>query len=124
MTVRSFGTEDRHTQRPVAPKDEVYEFIIFRGADIKGIDVLEPPPPGKEAGGEEEPVDPAIVEVQHYVSLVVIDDMAFSDERGDIGLIVFVAATTSPSATTAAATIPATSATTNANWVTWWDERP
>ncbi|ODM92996.1 Protein LSM14 A [Orchesella cincta] len=65
--VRSFGTEDRRTPRPVGPKDEVYEFIIFRGADIKGIDVLEPPPPtGKEA--EEDVVDPAIVEVQHYVS--------------------------------------------------------
>lgn len=70
--MRSFGTEDRPTPRPVAPKDEVYEFIIFRGADIKGIDVLEPPPPGAEKSGppppDEEPVDPAIVEVQHYVS--------------------------------------------------------
>lgn len=68
--VRSFGTEDRPTPRPVAPKDEVYEFIIFRGADIKGIDVLEPPPPEKPAA-DEEPIDPAIVEVQHYVSVLI-----------------------------------------------------
>ncbi|CAL8098508.1 unnamed protein product [Orchesella dallaii] len=63
--VRSFGTEDRQTQRPVGPKDEVYEFIIFRGADIKGIDVLEPPPPSAKEP-EDDVVDPAIVEVQHY----------------------------------------------------------
>jgi len=64
--VRSFGTEDRPTQRPLPPKDEIYEFIIFRGSDIKGIDVIEPPK-GEE---QQEPVedsisvdDPAILEV-------------------------------------------------------------
>lgn len=41
--VRSFGTEDRPTIRPVAGKEEIYEFIIFKGSDIKGIDVIEPP---------------------------------------------------------------------------------
>ena len=43
VAVRSFGTEDRPTERPVPAKDECYEFIIFRGTDIKTIHVLEPP---------------------------------------------------------------------------------
>jgi len=64
--VRSFGTEDRPTERPVPPKEEVYEFIIFRGADIKGIDVLEPPKQASTITGGL-PNDPAIVEVSHYV---------------------------------------------------------
>ncbi|KAM9814225.1 protein LSM14 homolog B-B-like [Neosynchiropus ocellatus] len=55
--VKSFGTEDRHAERPVPPKDEIYEFIIFRGSDIKDITVSEPP---KQHHGI--PRDPAIVQ--------------------------------------------------------------
>jgi len=65
--VKSYGTEDRPTERPVPPKDEIYEFIIFRGADIKGIDVVEPPK-SATAVNDNIPNDPAIVEVSHYVS--------------------------------------------------------
>ncbi|CAJ1051379.1 protein LSM14 homolog B-like [Xyrichtys novacula] len=55
--VRSYGTEDRHTDIPVPPKDEIYEFIIFRGSDIKDITVSEPP---KAHHGL--PRDPAIIQ--------------------------------------------------------------
>jgi protein LSM14 len=63
--VRSYGTEDRPTERPIPMKDEIYEFIIFRGSDIKSIDVLEPPKSGSNmACGL--PQDPAIIEVSHF----------------------------------------------------------
>uniref|UniRef100_A0A3P9I7T7 LSM family member 14B n=1 Tax=Oryzias latipes TaxID=8090 RepID=A0A3P9I7T7_ORYLA len=55
--VKSYGTEDRHTDRPVPPKDEIYEYIIFRGSDIKDITVSEPPKPHMGL-----PRDPAIVQ--------------------------------------------------------------
>ncbi|XP_061902762.1 protein LSM14 homolog B-like isoform X1 [Entelurus aequoreus] len=55
--VKSYGTEDRHTDSPVPPKDEVYEFIIFRGSDIKDITVSEPTKPHHGL-----PRDPAIVQ--------------------------------------------------------------
>lgn len=67
VTVKSFGTEDRPTERPVPCKEEIYEFIIFRGSDIKGIDVLEPPKAAATLTSGL-PNDPAIVEVSHYVS--------------------------------------------------------
>lgn len=62
--VRSFGTEDRNTDRPVAARDEVYEYIIFRGKDIKDIRVCETPKPQPTLPGGL-PNDPAIV--QHSV---------------------------------------------------------
>ncbi|XP_013789304.1 protein LSM14 homolog B-like isoform X2 [Limulus polyphemus] len=60
--VRSFGTEDRPTDRPVAPRDEVYEYIIFRASDIKDLHVCEPPKPQPTLTGGL-PNDPAIVQV-------------------------------------------------------------
>uniref|UniRef100_A0A673ABY0 Sm domain-containing protein n=1 Tax=Sphaeramia orbicularis TaxID=375764 RepID=A0A673ABY0_9TELE len=66
--VKSYGTEDRHTDRPVPPKDEIYEYIIFRGSDIKDITVSEPP---KQHHGL--PRDPAIVQVYVSYSELVID---------------------------------------------------
>ena len=66
VIVRSFGTEDRPTDRPVAPRDEVYEYIIFRGSDIKDIRVCRPamPPPVLEGGL---PNDPAIIQVRLHL---------------------------------------------------------
>ena len=63
FSVRSFGTEDRPTDRPVAPRDEVYEYIIFRGTDIKDIRVCQPPKPQPTLEGGL-PNDPAIVQVR------------------------------------------------------------
>jgi len=64
--VKSFGTEDRPTDRPSPPKDEVFEFIIFRGADIKTLDVVEPPKSVTALTSGVPPNDPAIVEVSYY----------------------------------------------------------
>lgn len=56
LTVRSFGTEDRVTDKPVAPRNEVYEYIIFRASDIK--DLLVDDPPASSPGL----TDPAIIQ--------------------------------------------------------------
>ncbi|VDO13210.1 unnamed protein product [Brugia timori] len=44
-SVRSFGTEDRPTPNPVAARDDIYEYIIFKATDIKDLIVCETPKP-------------------------------------------------------------------------------
>merc|ERR550519_935377 len=80
--VRSFGTEDRPTDRPVAPRDEVYEYIIFRGSDIKDIRVCEPPKPQATLQGGL-PNDPAIV--KHSTSAAPGGPVVASKSHGPIG---------------------------------------
>lgn len=54
--VRSFGTEDRDTQYPIAPQSQIYDYILFRGSDIKDIRVVNSAMP--------HPTDPAIMQMQ------------------------------------------------------------
>lgn len=52
--MKSFGSEDRPVERPVPPRDEIFEFIIFRASDIKDLIVDDPPSTGLG--------DPAIIQ--------------------------------------------------------------
>lgn len=54
--MRSYGTEDRETQFPISPQNQVYDYILFRGSDIKDIRVVNNVPPM--------PNDPAIMQMQ------------------------------------------------------------
>ncbi|XP_037539912.1 protein LSM14 homolog B [Nematolebias whitei] len=54
--VKCFGTEGRPTDRPTPTKEDVYEYITFRGSDIKDIALCESP---RSYGL---PPDPAIIQ--------------------------------------------------------------
>ncbi|UKZ73360.1 hypothetical protein TrVFT333_001006 [Trichoderma virens FT-333] len=60
--VRSFGTEGRRgrPEEEIAPSDQVYEYIVFRGSDVKDLRIEEHPAI-KENKPPAMPDDPAIV---------------------------------------------------------------
>lgn len=62
--VRSFGTEGRkgRPEEEIAPSDQVYEYIVFRGSDVKDLRIEEHPSI-KENKPPAVPDDPAILGV-------------------------------------------------------------
>lgn len=53
--MRSYGTEDRDAQFTIPPQEEIFDYILFRGSDIKDIRVVNNVP--------RVPNDPAIMQM-------------------------------------------------------------
>ncbi|KAH9471940.1 hypothetical protein Pst134EA_002569 [Puccinia striiformis f. sp. tritici] len=61
--VRSMGTEGRKSNpaEEIAPTDQLYEFIVFRAADVKDLSIEAPAEPKPEPPKPSVPDDPAIM---------------------------------------------------------------
>jgi protein LSM14 len=64
FVVRSYGTEDRAAEKQVGPRSEVYEYIVFRGSDIKDLHVSKAPKPINTVNQ-----DPSILQVCYIFEL-------------------------------------------------------
>jgi len=69
--VSSFGTEGRRNnpEDEIAGSDSVYEYIVFRGSDVKDLRIEEPPKENKPPPPQV-PNDPAILGVSQFPFLV------------------------------------------------------
>ena len=65
--VSSFGTEGRknNPDEEIPPSDSVYEYIVFRGSDVKDLRIEEAPA-AKENKPPQVPNDPAILGVSAH----------------------------------------------------------
>ena len=60
--VKSFGTEGRDPENEIPPSDNIYEYIVFRGSDVKDLRI-EKDPVQEPVKQPEVPDDPAILGV-------------------------------------------------------------
>ena len=63
--VKSFGTEGRNPQDEVPASDNVYEYIVFRGSDVKDLRIEKEPE--KPTQQPQVPDDPAILGVSPLI---------------------------------------------------------
>jgi len=68
--VKSYGTEGRDPENEIPPSENVYEYIVFRGSDVKDLRI-EKEPEKKPVQQPQVPDDPAILGVSPLFCYVV-----------------------------------------------------
>ena len=65
--VFSFGTEDRQVDSFIPPSQQKFDYIVFRGSDVKDIKIAEEQNEPKQPSPPSMPNDPAILVSSHIL---------------------------------------------------------
>ena len=69
--VSSYGTEGRkgNPAEEIPGSDQIYEYIVFRGSDVKELNIVAPPAEKENKAPPQMPNDPAILGVSPFLWL-------------------------------------------------------
>ena len=84
--MKSFGTEGRDPENEIPPSDNVYEYIVFRGSDVKDLRI-EKEPEKKTVQQPQVPDDPAILGVSdifNFSKVVLEEPSTWLDQFGSL----------------------------------------
>lgn len=88
--VKSYGTEGRrgNPDEEIPPNDQIYDYIVFRGSDVKDLTIVEAPKENQPPPPPQVPNDPAILGVSQPCIYVPLTTACYDEVFSDVKIVI------------------------------------